>query len=149
MSSNLADVSLANHKWKAKPAPKTTAKAGATQNPAAVETKKGKKQANKTTVKSTYSPAPKVKKTGKANKKTKTTPLLNPSTAAPESFTGEWKTEPGASCYTTCSIAGLECNQDSLTKMDSVSFCLFMLNYFICSFRNVVCLFRLRSTVNN
>ena len=115
MSSNLADVSLANHKSKAKPAPKTSAKAGATQNPAAVVTKKGKKQANKATVKSTYSPAPKVKKTGKANKKAKTIP--------PTASTAAWKTGGvDVGCDTICGDAGLECNADSLTKMDSVSF---------------------------
>ena len=108
ISYNLADVSLA----KFKPAPKA-AKAGATLNPAVV-TKKGKKQA-KTTAKSSYSPAPKVKKAGKTNKKT-------PLTTAPTAFTGAWKTEPGVGCDTICSNAGLECNEDSQAKIDSVSF---------------------------
>ena len=107
---------------KVKPAPKA-AKAGATLNPAAVETKKGKKQA-KTTAKSTYSPAPKVKKAGKTNKKT-------PLTTAPTAFTGAWKTEADVGCDTICSNAGLVCNQDSLTKMDSVSFVFLCLNFFL------------------
>ena len=131
MSNKLADVSLANHKWKAKPAPKT-AKAGATQNPAAVESKKAKAQT-------------KVKTKVKANKKT---PLLDPSTtapsaapsdstaapsdstaapsdstAAPEALKAEWKTgKKGADCDTICGDAGLICNADSRTKMNLVSF---------------------------